>query len=302
MENLTFDDFRKKYGLLVGSKINKVGGAKIFLIKLPDRNVALKKTAYADSSTTEIEIHRQLSSICQDFVPIFFDSCITSGYVYIAMEFCKFGSLYEFAKDCFGTGLKVLPASDFAEILVQMLQCIHFLHSNNIAHRDIKTDNFLITECGLLKLCDFGFSRAVDKIPREFCGTCDYVAPEIVNQVISTKYPIAGIESDVWAFGISAYELAYACTPWDERGYHEISKILLEIGKLAFQKDVIYFEMHKKDISELDLLLKDLLLIDQTKRPTVAQLFLEKPHFLKNYLKNDFCFLKNYLKNNFSFF
>ena len=296
MNNLTFDEFRKKYSLLVGPQINTVGGAKIFKIDLPDRVVAIKKTECRDANLMEVNIHRKLSHICQDFVPIFLDSCTTPKFVYIAMELCTFGSLYEFSKKTFEKGFRELPSSEFAEILLQMLQCIDFLHSNNIVHRDIKPDNFLIDEFGKIKLCDFGYAVPVDKILREFCGTCDYIAPEIVAQIASVTFPIAGKECDVWSFGISAYELAYATTPWDEKEYGKIDKITLEIGKLAFRNDLLFFEMQKKDITELDNLLKDVLAIDRSKRPTVAQLLQERPHFLQNYLHKDFYFLKQFVK------
>ena len=42
-----------------------------------------------------------------------------------------------------------------------MLKAVHFLHSNNIMHRDVKPENLLLSNNGIVKLCDFGFARGI---------------------------------------------------------------------------------------------------------------------------------------------
>jgi cyclin-dependent kinase-like len=42
----------------------------------------------------------------------------------------------------------------------QMIQALDFLHSHDIVHRDVKPENLLVSQTGLLKVCDFGFARS----------------------------------------------------------------------------------------------------------------------------------------------
>ena len=57
-----------------------------------------------------------------------------------------------------------------------------YLHHLDIVHRDVKQENLLIDEHGYLKLIDFGFAKVLeDHVTFTFCGTPDYLAPEILE-------------------------------------------------------------------------------------------------------------------------
>ena len=78
------------------------------------------------------------------------------------------------------------------------------MHSKNILHRDIKTQNIFITKDGILKLGDFGISRELesrDQKAATSCGTPIVMSPEVcLGLPYDTK-------ADVWSLGVILYEL-----------------------------------------------------------------------------------------------
>ena len=75
------------------------------------------------------------------------------------------------------------------------------MHSKNIIHRDIKPENLLNCD-GVIKIADLGWSAHCPSDRRKtFCGTLDYMAPELVNQESHGK------AADIWAIGVLTFEL-----------------------------------------------------------------------------------------------
>ncbi|XP_051524815.1 obscurin [Myxocyprinus asiaticus] len=85
----------------------------------------------------------------------------------------------------------------------QILEGIGYIHSMNILHLDIKTDNILIVSHGRedIKICDFGFCQEIDNSRHQYSkfGTPEFVAPEIVHQEPVT------VATDIWSLGVVAY-------------------------------------------------------------------------------------------------
>ncbi|KAL4618173.1 cyclin-dependent kinase-like 2 isoform X2 [Arapaima gigas] len=89
--------------------------------------------------------------------------------------------------------------------LFQILRGIAFCHQHNVIHRDIKPENVLVSQSGVVKLCDFGFARtmaAPGEIYTDYVATRWYRAPELL--VGETKY---GKAVDVWAVGCLFVEM-----------------------------------------------------------------------------------------------
>lgn len=103
----------------------------------------------------------------------------------------------------------------------QMSKAIIFLHQRSIIHRDIKPENYIyFKKRHRVKLCDFGFAKIYDPAdpPSEYLGTIDYIAPEIVR---CSKTPKAyGPAVDLWALGVTVYELSVGKPPF----YHSSEK------------------------------------------------------------------------------
>ncbi len=91
-------------------------------------------------------------------------------------------------------------------ILNQSLQALQYLHDSGIMHRDIKPENILVaTGEPLIKLADFGLS-SLQRLPESFCGTPDYVAPEVYKGRDKRRKTYSN-RVDIWALGVVAYQL-----------------------------------------------------------------------------------------------
>ncbi|KAI8336616.1 hypothetical protein BC941DRAFT_471150 [Chlamydoabsidia padenii] len=142
------------------------------------------------------------------------------------------------------------------QIFRQVAAAIQHLHHLRIVHRDIKDENILLDDRGIVQLIDFG-SAAYYREGRlfdTFSGTLDYCSPEILN---GTSYP--GPPQDMWSLGILLYTLIYRETP-----FYSVDDIMERNLQLPY---VPYPEMA---IGPVNLLYK-LLNRDVNKRPTIDQ-------------------------------
>jgi len=90
---------------------------------------------------------------------------------------------------------------------------VEYMHSINLVHRDIKSENCLIGHDGVLKLTDFGFARDVgigDSLSETFCGSTVYAAPEILTA--TEKYDPRW--ADTWSCGVVLYAMLTATMPF----------------------------------------------------------------------------------------
>ncbi|HEV8059101.1 MAG TPA: serine/threonine-protein kinase [Gemmataceae bacterium] len=99
------------------------------------------------------------------------------------------------------------------DVLIQMADGLDYVHSQKYLHRDICPRNVMVTKEGQVKLIDFGL--AVPYLP-DFCkpgnrtGTPNYLAPELIKR-IRTDHRV-----DLFALGVTAYELFTGEMPWEK--------------------------------------------------------------------------------------
>ncbi|MEQ2282747.1 hypothetical protein AMECASPLE_004022 [Ameca splendens] len=150
----------------------------------------------------EIEIMRDLQH--PNIVQLF-DSFETETEVVVVTEYAE-GQLFQILEDDGN-----LPESQVREIACQLVSALYYLHSHRILHRDMKPQNILLGKSGVVKLCDFGFARAMSVstlVLTSIKGTPLYMSPEIVEE---KPYDHT---ADLWALGCILYELHTGVPPF----------------------------------------------------------------------------------------
>jgi len=127
------------------------------------------------------------------------DSYEDKDKFYVVMELAVGGELFE---DVIANGYYDEYVA--VPIIEQVLQAVKYLHNLGIVHRDIKLENVLYKdkETNKIKIADFGESKKIRNRLKTYCGTMDYMAPEIIRG--SGSY---GKEVDMWAIGVMTYVL-----------------------------------------------------------------------------------------------
>ncbi|XP_055638560.1 protein kinase C isoform X2 [Toxorhynchites rutilus septentrionalis] len=107
---------------------------------------------------------------------------------------------------------------------------LQFLHRNGVIYRDLKLDNILLDAEGHCKLADFGMCKegiTGDNLTSTFCGTPDYIAPEILQEL---DY---GPSVDWWALGVLMYEMMAGQPPFEADNEDDLFEAIL-------RDDVLY--------------------------------------------------------------
>ena len=150
----------------------------------------------------------------------------TEERIYFIMPFVRGGELFQHLRNC-----RFFPEDKvrfYASIIGLSLE---YLHTHGIVYRDIKPENILIDADGYLRLVDFGMAKILqgDEKATSFCGTPEYLAPEIITGEGHNK------AADWWSYGILMYEMFFGIPPFfcdnQEKMYQLITKAELRFPK-----------------------------------------------------------------------
>ena len=269
---LGYGSFGKVY--LEINKINK----KFYAIKHMEKKRIYKALKTLDPIYSEIKIQSKISH--PNIVKILY-ATENERYFDIVLEYSSKGNLFYFIQKN-----KNLSESNCFKIFIQIVNAIYFLHENNYIHRDIKPENILLFEGDVAKLCDFGWCVELKDEPRNtFCGTTEYMAPEMVNE---NRY---GKEIDIWSLGILLYEMLHGHSPFKPNKPNFNDRDV--INNIRFQKSIKYSNKLSKDCLEL---MSHLIDKNIKRRYSLDDILNSK--FVKNFERNNFFIPK---ENKFEF-
>jgi eukaryotic-like serine/threonine-protein kinase len=188
-----------------------------------NREVAVKvlHPHLAGQAESRARLQREAHAVAklrhENILEIFDYSGPDSPDSYIVTEFIHGKTLKNFLHD------HPLPFPEVAEMIAsEVARALEHAHQFGVIHRDVKPENVMIRDDGLLKLMDFGIAQIVDKermtVTGQLLGSPAYMAPEHVE-----GRPL-DFRTDVFAVGIITYQLATGQLPFRGKNPHEVLK------------------------------------------------------------------------------
>merc|ERR1719163_2427432 len=188
-----------KFGAVYVARERRTGF--IFALKVLDKQQLIKhRVEHQLRREIEIQSHLRHANILRLY-SFFHDE----RRVYLMLEMAPGGELYTLLQQR-GSFSEARSAWYFK----QMAEAILYCHTKHVIHRDIKPENILIGINETLKIADFGWAVHAPTSRREtFCGTLDYLPPEMVHNKRYTQ------RVDVWGLGVLLYEFLVGRPPFE---------------------------------------------------------------------------------------
>lgn len=131
----------------------------------------------------------------------------TEAHIYIVLEFCSRGDMYEAIR----TGTGPLETEHVRQFMLQLVDAVAYLHSKGMYHRDIKPENIFLTASGEMKLGDFGLATSESWSYEATVGSDRYMSPE---QYDSAGAGYSPEKADIWAIGICLLNILFSRNPF----------------------------------------------------------------------------------------
>lgn len=213
----------------------------LYAMKVLDKSVIAQKGQVAHTKSERDILHE----IRHPFIVCLHYAFQTERKLYMVTDYYPGGNLFAHVQRARRTGGFEEPRAKF--YAAELCLALDFLHQNSIVYRDLKLENILMDVDGHIVLTDFGLSK--DNVSdinenslQTFCGTVEYMAPELVKGM---KYSVA---VDWWSYGVLVYEMMCTRTPF----FHQKGRKAIFQGIIKADPQ---FPMHFSAESQ-DLILK----------------------------------------------
>ncbi|NMM65638.1 Stk1 family PASTA domain-containing Ser/Thr kinase [Clostridium sp. P21] len=202
-----------RYELL--EKIGEGGMALVYKAKchLLNRYVAVKilKDQYSNDKEFVEKFKREataVASLSDNNIVNIYDVGTQGDINYIVMEYINGKTLKQIIRE-----QGKIPTSKTASLAIQIARALDCAHRNNIIHRDIKPQNILVTNEGLVKVTDFGIAKASNSVTitnsSKVMGSAHYFSPE------QARGSFVDCRTDIYSLGIVIYEMCTGRVPYD---------------------------------------------------------------------------------------
>ena len=161
-----------------------------------------------DQLKNEVSIMSKLKHPCIIHLHTIFED---QKNIYFVLELAEEGHLYSRlqAVKKYTEDVAAKVGSSFTKYAFDVFRAVDYLHKQSppIIHRDIKPENILFCD-DHLKIADFGWSNLKDRVRTTFCGTPEYLAPEMLMEKGHNE------KLDVWTLGVLLYEMLVGYSPF----------------------------------------------------------------------------------------
>ncbi|XP_028911939.1 death-associated protein kinase 2-like [Ornithorhynchus anatinus] len=188
------------------------------------------------------------------------DIFASRAQVVLILELIQGGELFDFVAE-----KEALSEVEAIEFLQQILEAVAYLHSQHIAHFDLKPENIMLKQkdipCPQIKIIDFGLAQRLQEGVefKSSCGTPQYVAPELVN------FQPLGVPADMWSIGVITYILLSGLSPFQGETDQET---LANVVAGVFEFEEQYFGQTSEEAKDF---ICSLLVQDPRERMTAKQ-------------------------------
>jgi NIMA (never in mitosis gene a)-related kinase len=222
------------------------------------KTIYLSKLNTKERESAESEIHFLKVLVGPSLIKSY-QSFIEKDKILIFMEYAEGGTLSDKILE-FKVKDKRFDNKTVLNWIAQIVLGVMLMHSKNILHRDLKTQNLFLAKDNVVKIGDFGISKelpTMSVMTKTLCGTPYFMPPEVC------KGEPYGEKVDIWAIGCILYELVFLKKPFE-------SKTISGVFHKIINKPL---ESTYEDIDDnIKMLLMAMLDKDPSRRPSIWEL------------------------------
>ncbi|EPX72807.1 AGC/AKT protein kinase Sck2 [Schizosaccharomyces octosporus yFS286] len=213
--------------------VRKKDTRRIYAMKILSKKVIVRRKEVAHT-IGERDILVQTAAADSPFIVALRFSFQTPKDLYLVTDYMAGGELFWHLQKSIR-----FPEARAKFYIAELLLALQALHKRGIVYRDLKPENILLDVQGHIALCDFGLSKAnltVGSTTRTFCGTTDYLAPEVILDEGGYDMMV-----DFWSLGVLLYEMTCGWSPFYAENTQQLYKNIV-FGKVRFPRGLLSAE------------------------------------------------------------